>query len=112
MFYKDILKVEELHKIHNFKGPLLDAGGLHAPSIADYDISKNKAINIKYSFEGVDFSINAPHPIQNDRYRKITRPWSLIDQNYLPIVEKWFEKLYIRDFQRRQWWKLNNLFLM
>ena len=105
MFYKDILKVEELHKIYNFKGPLLDAGGLNAPSIADYEISKNKAINIKYSFEGVDFSINAPHPIQNDRYRKITRPWSLIDQNYLilnpengdPYIEE-LPKLYQEKF--------------
>lgn len=78
MFKKDIDVVKELHGRLKFKGPLLDAGGLEDPVIADYDISAKKSVEITVE----ERKIRVPHPIQEDRYLKIHRPWSFIDPNY------------------------------
>jgi SAM-dependent methyltransferase len=83
MFLKDIEKVFELNEKYHFQAPLLDAGGLFNPTIANYEISKQKAVKVQYSFEGQTFSINAPHPIQDDRYAQISKPWNFIDNEYL-----------------------------
>lgn len=83
MFYKDIELVERLHQNYQFKGPLLDAGGLEKPTIADYEISIRKALAVTLTLDGHSWNVVVPHPVQNDRYRDITRPWSFIDPSYL-----------------------------
>jgi len=80
MFKADIDKVKELHEKYEFKGPLLDAGGLEDPTIADYEISARKALDITIEPGRV---IKVPHPVQDDRYIKIHRPWSFIDPDYI-----------------------------
>jgi SAM-dependent methyltransferase len=79
MFKKDIDLIKRLHYAFKFNAPLLDAGGLEYPVIADYDISVNKAINVTVE----NRSFKYPHTDQSDRYLQIQRPWSFIDQNYL-----------------------------
>jgi SAM-dependent methyltransferase len=92
MFKKDIDKIKELHAKYSLKGPLLDAGGLESPTIADYEISANKALDIPLGDGRV---VKIPHSNQGDRYLGITRPWAFIDPEYLilnpaygaPIIE-------------------------
>lgn len=84
MFKKDIDLIRELHKKHHFQVPLLDAGGLESPVIADYEISIEKAIQIEVKDNKNNiWRRNIPHPNQNDRYLKIKRPWEFIDPEYL-----------------------------
>lgn len=78
MFKADIDKVKELHNKYGFKGPLIDAGGLSNPTIADYTISAKKAIEVAVG----DRTVKVPHPVQDDRYLNISRPWSFIDPAY------------------------------
>jgi len=78
MFKADIDKVKELHTKYGFKGPLLDAGGLSHPCIADYSISAAKALEVTVG----DRTVKIPHPVQGDRYLNISHPWSFIDQAY------------------------------
>jgi len=99
MFYNDILKFKELHAKYNFKSPLLDAGGLNDPVIADYEISKNKRLQLAYAYDGNTYQINVPHPVQNDRYIKINRPWSLVEEGYL-ILNPEYGDPYIEDLPR------------
>jgi len=82
MFKKDIDLIRTLHARYGLQGPLLDAGGLIAPSIADYDISMAKALALDLELDGHKWSIKVPHPVQNDRYVKIERPWTFIDPAY------------------------------
>ncbi len=79
MFKADIDKVKELHDRYGFKGPLIDAGGLSNPTIADYSISATKALSIHINDGRI---VKIPHPDQNDRYLNISRPWSFIDPAY------------------------------
>ena len=79
MFKADIDKMKSLHEKYKFEGPLLDAGGLEDPTIADYEISARKAIPIHLEDGRI---IRVPHPVQDDRYVKIHRPWSFIDPGY------------------------------
>ncbi len=83
MFKKDIDKVKELHQKYRFERPLLDAGGLSTPLIADYDVSVRKAYRLTIECEGVSRAVAIPHNFQDDRYLKISRPWSFIDEDYL-----------------------------
>lgn len=83
MFKKDIDLILKLHQKYNFQTPLLDAGGLENPTIADYDISANKAIPVMVTDDGNPRIVKVPHVNQNDRYLKISRPWNFIDTNYL-----------------------------
>jgi len=83
MFKKDIDKVSELHEKYGFKTPLLDAGGLDAPTIADYDISARKAVEVVVTDDTGGRTVKMPHSIQNDRYLSIRRPWEFIDPDYL-----------------------------
>lgn len=97
MFKRDIDKVKELHGKYGFKGPLLDAGGLENPTIADYDISVRKAVTVGMSDEAGYRQVQVPHRNQSDRYLNIKRPWTFIDPEYLIInPEKggpWIEQL-------------------
>lgn len=101
MFKLDLDKVKALHQQYGFKGPLLDAGGVANPTIADYEISKDKAITFQSSvIDGdVEFSreITIPHPVQNDRYLNIRRPWEFIDKGYFILNPDdgapWIEEL-------------------
>jgi SAM-dependent methyltransferase len=95
MFKKDIDLIKRLYDTFKFKSPLLDAGGLEYPVIADYDISANKAIDVTIE----NRSFKYPHPDQNDRYLKIHRPWSFIDPNYL-ILNPDKGDPYIEDLPR------------
>lgn len=93
MFKLDIDKVKELHARHGFNGPLLDAGGVANPTIADYEISKKKAVTLIVG----DRAIVIPHPIQDDRYLSQRRPWEFIDKDYLILNpddgQPWIEDL-------------------
>lgn len=82
MWKKDLDKVKELHEKYNFKGPLLDAGGLEKPCIADYDISAEKAHRFNLILAGENRNIVVPYSEQGDRYLNITRPWEFIDSQY------------------------------
>jgi hypothetical protein len=79
MFKKDLDKVKELHEKYQFKSPLIDAGGLSNPTVADYSISAAKAFSIHMEDGRV---VKVPHPEQDDRYLNISRPWSFIDPAY------------------------------
>ena len=84
MFKKDIDLILELNKKYNFQAPLLDAGGLENPTVADYEISINKAIPIELrDGQSNTWKMNVPHPDQGDRYVDITRPWDFIDPEYV-----------------------------
>ena len=93
MFKLDIDKVKELHAKHGFKGPLLDAGGVANPTIADYEISKAKAVTVVLPHRNVI----VPHHEQNDRYLSQRRPWEFIDKDYLILNpddgQPWIEDL-------------------
>jgi len=96
MWKKDIDLLKQLHHKYNFASPLLDAGGLENPTIADYDISVAKALSLELQLEQYEWKMTIPHPVQNDRYVSIHRPWQFIDPNYLilnpeyghPSIEK------------------------
>lgn len=83
MWKKDLVLIKNLHLKYNFQGPLLDAGGLKNPCIADYEISKNKAYRFKQILGGKEREIIVPHENQRDRYLNIEKPWTFIDENYL-----------------------------
>ena len=85
MFKKDIDLIKELHVKYLFQPPLLDAGGLENPTIADYEISVQKAISMTLNDNSTNktWEVNLPHPNQNDRYLNIRRPWDFIDPHYL-----------------------------
>lgn len=84
MFKKDIDLVQRLHSSYGFIPPLLDAGGLERPVIADYEISIKKAHEVEFiDQEGNRRHVRIPHSIQHDRYVKIKKPWSFIDENYI-----------------------------
>lgn len=101
MFKEDIILIKNLHKKYNFKKPLLDAGGLEEPTIADYQMSINKAINIEISNnEGIKIFLSVPHPEQKDRYIKIRRPFSFIDNNYL-ILNPEYGDPFIEDLPKK-----------
>jgi len=80
MFKKDIDIVRLLHQKYNFIGPLVDAGGLESPVIADYDISVASATELLTSDGQI---IKVPSSFQENRYLQIKRPWSFIEENYL-----------------------------
>ncbi len=100
MFKKDIDLIRGLHAKYGLRGPLLDAGGLIAPCIADYDISVAKAVSLALHLDEHQWSITVPHPVQNDRYVQMERPWSFIDPQYVianpeygdPYIEQLPEK--------------------
>jgi hypothetical protein len=100
MFKKDIDLIQSLHTRYNFQAPLLDAGGQADPTIADYDVSVKKALEVCVSIPDKTWQIKVPHPIQEDRYVQIHRPWEFIDKNYLilnpdngdPLIENMPEK--------------------
>ena len=84
MFKKDIDLIQELHRKYHFQAPLVDAGGLENPVIADYEISIKNAIQIEVKdSKNNSWRRNIPHPNQNDRYLKIKKPWRFIDPDYL-----------------------------
>src|SRR5678816_1450532 len=84
MFALDIAKMRELHAKYGFSGPLLDAGGVINPTIADYEISAAKAIEVTVTDDtGKSMVHRVPHSVQGDRYVNQVRPWSFIDPNYL-----------------------------
>jgi hypothetical protein len=85
MFKKDIELIEGLHRKYRCAPPLLDAGGLENPTIADYEISIKKAIQMTLydKSNNHQWQVNVPHPNQSDRYLNITRPWQFIDAQYL-----------------------------
>ena len=92
MFKKDIDLIKRLHETYKFKAPLLDAGGLPKPTIADYDISIRKALKVA---TGDGRIVTVPHAEQGDRYLQLGMPWQFIDFNYLimnpgmgdPVIE-------------------------
>lgn len=76
--------MRELHAKYNFVGPLLDAGGVANPTIADYEISKAKAVTASaFDSSDVEVSVVIPHSVQTDRYLSMSRPWEFIDKGYL-----------------------------
>ena len=84
MFKRDLDVAKQCHEKYEFKGPLLDAGGLENPAIADYEISAKKARTVAYVTErGSTRVTTVPHEDQNDRYLQIRRPWTFIDPNYV-----------------------------
>gem|GEM_PF-1572304 len=100
MFKKDIELIKCLHERYNFKAPLLDVGGLEEPTIADYEISINKAIHIELDDgKGLKFHATIPHPVQNDRYIRIPRPFSFIDPSYV-ILNPEYGDPYIEDLPK------------
>lgn len=82
MFKKDIDLVRSLHEKYHFQSPMLDAGGLEQPAIADYEISIAKALTLDLDLNGRKWSVRIPHPDQSDRYVQMRRPWSFVDENY------------------------------
>jgi SAM-dependent methyltransferase len=89
MFKKDLDLIWELHSEFRFGSPLLDAGGLECPTIADYDISAKKAYKVKLNLGGIDRDVVVPHEVQTDRYVALRRPWSFIDSKYVienPVI--------------------------
>lgn len=82
MWKKDIDVVTRLHREFHFQGPLLDAGGLEQPCIADYEVSVKKAHRMAIQLDGQARNIIVPHVEQTDRYINISRPWSFIDSHY------------------------------
>lgn len=80
MIMEDIELVQRLHQRYGFSGPVVDLGGLEKPNVADYSISRAKALVVDL---GGGRKVRVPHAEQNDRYRQIPRPWSFIDPNYL-----------------------------
>lgn len=98
MFKLDLDKVAELHAKYSFSGPLLDAGGVANPTIADYEISKAKArVAAVEDSSGHRVPVTVPHSIQNDRYVEKRRPWEFIDKDYLILNpddgQPWIEDL-------------------
>ncbi len=98
MFKLDLDKVRELHQKHGLQGPLLDAGGVANPTIADYEISKAKAVQrIAPDRDEADVLVTVPHSNQNDRYLNLRRPWEFIDKDYLILNpddgQPWIEDL-------------------
>lgn len=83
MFKLDIDKVTELHARYGFQPPLLDAGGLNAPVIANYEISKAKAVTVTVTDDQGTRTHRVPHSVQGDRYVNQRRPWEFIDKDYL-----------------------------
>lgn len=85
MFLKDYELIKQLHEKYKFKGPLIEPGGLERPSIADYEISKEKAykVDLELGENKVKRTVMVPHENQRDRYKDIVRPWSFIDKYYL-----------------------------
>lgn len=79
MFKKDIDLIKRLHEQYKFKSPVVDAGGLEYPTVADYEISVKKAVTARLNHQVFKY----PHPDQSDRYLSINRPWDFIDSNYL-----------------------------
>lgn len=80
MIMEDIELVRRMHARYRFMGPAVDLGGLEMPNVADYSISKAKALRLD---AGGGRKVTVPHPEQNDRYRQIHRPWSFIEPDYL-----------------------------
>lgn len=78
MIMEDIELVGKLHEKYRFAAPVVDLGGLETPSVADYKISMDKALTV----DAGGRMVKVPHPVQNDRYRMIPRPWSFMDPNY------------------------------
>lgn len=105
MWYKDYELMLRLHTKYKFKSPLLDAGGLEMPCIADYEISKKKAYRSTLQVGSHIRNIVVPHENQRDRYRSIHRPWNFIDKDYLilnpengdPLIEE-LPYLYTEKF--------------
>lgn len=83
MFKKDIDLIKDLHERFHFEAPLLDAGGLELPTIADYEISARKALNVVVTDDTGTRTVKVPHGDQSDRYLKIRRPWDFIDPQYV-----------------------------
>ncbi|MEK6832859.1 MAG: methyltransferase domain-containing protein [Nanoarchaeota archaeon] len=105
MFKKDLDLVKELHKKYNFLAPLIDAGGMESPTIADYEISIRKAYRQTIKLNGIDREVVVPHEEQKDRYVNIKRPWSFIDPNYI-IENPEYGGSFIEDLPK----KYNNYF--
>jgi len=83
MFKKDIELIHSLNAKYGFQPPLLDAGGLEKPVIADYEISIAKALSLTLTIgDNRQWEVKIPHPEQGDRYLAITRPWTFIDADY------------------------------
>lgn len=82
MWYKDYELIKELHDEYSLQGPLLDAGGLKNPCIANYEISKSKAYKITTLLGNKNREVVVPHEDQRDRYENIQMPWKFIDSKY------------------------------
>jgi len=100
MFKKDIDKIQELHAKYSFQAPLIDAGGLSDPAIADYDISVAKAVDVLVTDDMGARTVKVPHSQQSDRYLKIHRPWEFIDPSYI-IANPEQGGLFIEDLPTR-----------
>jgi len=106
MWFKDFQIIKKIHDKYNLSGPLLDAGGLENPTVADYDISVKKAYRPTLELGGHRREIVVPHENQKDRYIPINRPWKFIDKDYLilnpengaPSIEE-LPKHYEEQFQ-------------
>ena len=68
MWFKDFQIIKKIHDKYNLSGPLLDAGGLENPTVADYDISVKKAYRPTLELGGRRREIVVPHENQKDRY--------------------------------------------
>ena len=106
MWFKDFQIIKKIHNKYNLSGPLLDAGGLENPTVADYDISVKTAYHRTIELGGHRREIVIPHENQKDRYIPINRPWKFIDKDYLilnpengaPSIEE-LPKHYGEQFQ-------------
>jgi hypothetical protein len=96
VFHKDIELVQRLAVTYGLSGPLLDAGGQENPTIANYDISTAKALQVSLTMGEHHWQVKIPHPNQDDRYVPVTRPWSFIDPDYL-ILNPEYGHPYIED---------------
>jgi hypothetical protein len=97
MFKKDIELIYALNRKYGFRPPLLDAGGLEKPVIADYEISVAKALSLVLTADDRQWEVKIPHPEQGDRYLAIARPWTFIDQDYRILNPEYGHPL-IEDF--------------
>lgn len=81
MLTEDIELVRKLHEKYRFPSPVVDLGGLESPHVANYHISMGKALTV----DAEGRKVKVPHPVQNDRYLVIPRPWNFLDPDYLVL---------------------------
>lgn len=79
MILEDVKLLKKLHQKYGFSPTVVDLGGLETTSIADYSISKAKALDVEV---GGGRRVKVPHAEQNDRYLRLVRPWEFMDPKY------------------------------